>query len=167
MMADDFAQLLDNLQINSAYVIGWSDGGINALLLAMRHPGKTKKIAVTGANIFADSTAFAAGVYHDFQQQYLRDKDKSRITGPDKNNWKLFTLDYFQPTLTFQSLKSVKCPALVICGDKDVISIEHTVEIYQNIPAAQLWVVPNSGHATLIEHAATFNTTVDAFFRSR
>ena len=38
MMADDFASLLDAMHIDSAYVIGWSDGGINALLLAIRHP---------------------------------------------------------------------------------------------------------------------------------
>src|ERR1700739_990562 len=44
MMADDEAALLDYLHIDSAYVIGWSDGAINALLLAMRHPEKVKKL---------------------------------------------------------------------------------------------------------------------------
>ncbi len=39
MMADDYAALLDAMHISSAYIIGWSDGGINALLLAIRHPG--------------------------------------------------------------------------------------------------------------------------------
>ena len=51
MMADDEAALLDKLQIDSAYVIGWSDGGIVALLLAMRHPEKVVKLAATGANV--------------------------------------------------------------------------------------------------------------------
>ena len=50
MMADDEAALLDELHIDSAYVLGWSDGGINALLLAMRHPEKVIKLASTGAN---------------------------------------------------------------------------------------------------------------------
>ncbi|HEY6955839.1 MAG TPA: alpha/beta hydrolase, partial [Flavisolibacter sp.] len=49
MMADDYAALLDQMKIDSAYVIGWSDGGINGLLLAIRHPEKVKKLAVTGA----------------------------------------------------------------------------------------------------------------------
>src|ERR1700679_1647124 len=40
MMADDFSTLLDTMHIAKTYVIGWSDGGINALLLAMRHPDK-------------------------------------------------------------------------------------------------------------------------------
>src|ERR1700754_2629543 len=47
MMADDFSALLDKMNIKSAYVIGWSDGGINALLMAMRHPDKVIKLAST------------------------------------------------------------------------------------------------------------------------
>ncbi len=57
MMADDYAALLEALKIDSAHVIGWSDGGINGLLLAMHHPEKVKKLAVTGANLTADTTA--------------------------------------------------------------------------------------------------------------
>ena len=45
-----------------------------------------------------------------------------------------------------------------------MISLEHTVKIFQNIPKAALWVVPASGHATLIEHAEEFNRKVDDFF---
>lgn len=57
MMADDFAALLDTLHIGSTYVIGWSDGGINALLLAMRHPDKVIKLVSSGANLSPDSNA--------------------------------------------------------------------------------------------------------------
>jgi pimeloyl-ACP methyl ester carboxylesterase len=42
MMADDYAALLDAMKIDSAYVVGWSDGGINGLLMAIRHPEKVK-----------------------------------------------------------------------------------------------------------------------------
>jgi pimeloyl-ACP methyl ester carboxylesterase len=51
MMADDLNALLDSLHLDSCYVIGWSDGGIDGLLLAMRHPDKVKKLAITGANL--------------------------------------------------------------------------------------------------------------------
>lgn len=43
MMADDLNALLDTLHLDSCNVIGWSDGGINGLLLALRHPDKVKK----------------------------------------------------------------------------------------------------------------------------
>lgn len=63
MMADDFSALLDKLHVDSCYVLGWSDGGINGLLLAMRHPEKVKKLAITGANLWPDSTAISAVDY--------------------------------------------------------------------------------------------------------
>ena len=48
-MSDDLAALLDHLKIGQADVLGWSDGGTEALLLAIRHPAKVRKIAVMGA----------------------------------------------------------------------------------------------------------------------
>jgi pimeloyl-ACP methyl ester carboxylesterase len=73
-------------------------------------------------------------------------------------------LDYDQPNIPLTALKAIKCPSLIICGDRDLIPVEHTVLIYKNIPKANLWVVPNSGHGTLIEHTDDFNKTVNDFF---
>ena len=64
-------------------------------------------------------------------------------------------------------MKQVKCPSLIICGDHDLIPVEHTYLIYKSIPKAYLWVVPNSGHPTLIEHTEDFNKKVNAFFSGR
>lgn len=69
-MADDLAALLDQLHVDSAYVIGWSDGGINGLLLAMRHPEKVKKLAVTGANLQPDTTAVPQEIWDMVRPQY-------------------------------------------------------------------------------------------------
>jgi pimeloyl-ACP methyl ester carboxylesterase len=164
MMADDFAALLDQMHIDSAYVIGWSDGGINALLLAMRHPEKVIKLASTGANLTPDSLGIIPFAWNDMVKQYQTDKDKPRTTLKEKNDWKIFMLDYVQPNIPFAALKAIKCPSLIICGDHDVIPIEHTTKIYQAIPRAYLWVVPNSGHPTLQEHRDEFNKLVDEFF---
>jgi pimeloyl-ACP methyl ester carboxylesterase len=164
MMADDEAALLDALHIESAYVIGWSDGGINALLLAMRHPEKVIKLAATGANLWPEASAFSAGVWERDKKYYDAEKDKRRETEQEKNRWKLFLLDWKEPHIALSDLHSIRCPSLIICGDHDAISIEHTAQIFQNIPGAALWVIPNSGHATLIEHADEFNRLVDDFF---
>jgi len=164
MMADDFAALLDKMHIDSAYVIGWSDGGINALVLAMRHPEKVIKLASTGANLTPDSLGLQPLVWKDMQKQYQVDKNKPRTTDKEKNDWKIFMLDYDQPNIPFSALRAIKCPSLIICGDHDVIPIEHTTKIYQGIPRAYLWVVPNSGHPTLQEHRDEFNQVVDEFF---
>lgn len=164
MMADDFAALLDAMHIQSAYVIGWSDGGINALLLAMRHPEKVTAIASTGANLWPGEDAFAPGVWDGMKKQYEQLSHKEMKTDREKNAWKLFMLDYTEPHIKLRDLHKIQCPSLIICGDHDLISIPHTVEIFQNIPKAELWVVPNSGHGTLNEHRDEFDRQVDAFF---
>ena len=164
MMADDFAALLDAMHINSSYVIGWSDGGINALLLAMRHPDKVIRLASTGANLWPDSTAVDPKGWLSDRDYYNSTKNKVFTTAKDKNDWKIFLLDWFQPNIPLLALRKIKCPSLIIGGDHDVINIQHTVLIYQNIPHAYLWIVPNSPHSTLKDHADEFNKQVDDFF---
>jgi pimeloyl-ACP methyl ester carboxylesterase len=164
MMADDEAALLDALHIDSAYILGWSDGGINALLLAMRHPEKVIKLASTGANLWPDSSAIVGPVWKDDKATFDALKDPQDMDDEEKNDRKLFLLDWFQPNIPLAALRSIHCPALIIGGDHDVIKTEHTVLIYQNIPNADLWIVPDSGHGTLIEHKDEFNKKVDDFF---
>lgn len=166
MMADDFAVLLDTLHIKSAYVLGWSDGGIIALLLAIRHKNKVIKLVSTGANLWPDSTALMPSLWKDMNNQYKAAYNKKRTTQKEKNDWKLFMLDFKQPHISLSSLKQIKCPALIIGGDHDLIPVKHTVLIAENIPKGLLWIVPNSGHATLQEHKQEFNNKVDAFFQS-
>src|SRR5258708_5253609 len=96
MMADDFAGLLDVMHTDSAYVIGWSDGGMNALLLAMRHPGKVIKLVSTGANMTPDSSGLIPVYWKDEQKQYESEKNKPRTTAKEKNDWKIFLLDWLQ-----------------------------------------------------------------------
>src|SRR6185312_13936534 len=90
MMADDEAALLDALHIKSAYVIGWSDGGIVALLLAMRHPEKVIKLAATGANVQPDASAFTGNFWNDEKKRYEADKDKVLKTEDERRDWKFF-----------------------------------------------------------------------------
>ncbi|SDE90419.1 Pimeloyl-ACP methyl ester carboxylesterase [Mucilaginibacter pineti] len=164
MMADDFAGLLDAMHVDSAYVIGWSDGGINAIELAMRHPNKVIKFAATGANLWPDSTGLIPSYWKYEQKEYNARKNAVLKTTKEKNDWKIFLLDWFQPNIKLPELKAIKCPALIIGGDHDLIPVQHTVTIAQNIPRSYLWIVPNSGHPTLIEHRDEFNKIVDDFF---
>lgn len=164
MMADDYAALLDAMHVPSAFVIGWSDGGINALLLAIRHPEKVKRLASTGANLWPTADAFQTGLWDGEKKEYDSGLHKIYLTAQKKNDRKLFLLDWQEPHITLAQLHTIQAPSLIICGDHDVISITHTVLIFQNIPHANLWVVPNSGHGTLREHADDFDSQVDRFF---
>lgn len=165
MMADDEAALLDSMHIDSAYVLGWSDGGIVALCLAMRHPGKVIKLASTGANLWPDSTAIIPSLWSTMEHYYDSAHTTTFTTAKAKNDWKIFMLDYVQPNIPLSALQAIRCPSLIISGDHDVIVLQHTVQIYQSIPHAYLWVLPKSHHATLVEHKDEFNQKVDEFFR--
>lgn len=166
MMADDFADLLTALHVDSAYVIGWSDGGINALLLAMRHPQKVKKLVSTGANLWPDSTALIPSLWKQQQKAYLENKINVFTDFKQKNDWKVFALDVLQPNIPLRDLQLIKAPSLIVAGDHDLIVTEHTVAIAQHIPNARLWILPNTGHATLIDRADEFNQKVNEFFQT-
>ncbi len=167
MIADDFAALLDQMHIDSADVIGWSDGGINAIVMAMRHPKKVRRIVSTGANLWPDSTALNPEGWIEDQAYYEKNKNRVWSTPEEKRKWKYFYLDWKEPNIPLNALQVIKCPSLIISGDRDIINLEHTVKIFQNIPGAQLWVIPHSGHATLLEHTEEFNRKVEEFLGGR
>ncbi|MDE3237008.1 MAG: alpha/beta hydrolase [Bacteroidota bacterium] len=163
MMADDEAALLKKLHLNAVNVIGWSDGGIVALEMAIRHPESVIRLMSTGANLWPDSTAIIPSLWKE--EKITADTTHTEhFDLKQKNDWKLFMLDYTQPNITLSQLQQIKCPALIIGGDNDLIRTEHTVLIAQHIPNAFLWIVPNSHHATLMEHKDEFNQTAIAFF---
>ena len=164
MMADDYAALLDVLKIDSAFVIGWSDGGINGLLLSIRHPEKVKKLAITGANLVPDTTAVPQSVWDAVMPTLNELRNKPDKNEKEKNALKLFRLLGEQPHIPLSDLQKIACPSLVIGGDHDVIKEEHTLLIYKNIPKAYLWILPGSGHSTPVVFKDDFNRTVDRFF---
>ncbi|HEX2607156.1 MAG TPA: alpha/beta hydrolase [Flavisolibacter sp.] len=166
MMADDYAGLLDAMKIDSAYVIGWSDGGINGLLLAIRHPEKVKKLAITGANLWPDTTAVFDEVEQVIDPAYNYLKTKSEKTAEEAAGWKLMRLLKEQPHIELSELEKISVPTLVMGGDHDVIKPEHTLLIAQHIPNSYLWILPNSGHSTPIVYKEDFNRNIAAFFKT-
>lgn len=164
MMADDYAALLTQLKIDSALVIGWSDGGINALLLAIRHPEKVKKLASTGANLQPDTSAVYQEVIDLVSPFYKQLKNINAKNEIQKTQWKLMRLLIEEPHIPLADLHKIQCPSLIIGGDHDVIREEHTMLIYKNIPRAYLWILPNSGHSTPIVYKDDFNKVVGEFF---
>lgn len=165
MMADDLNALLDTLHMDSCYVIGWSDGGINGLLLAMRHPEKVKKLAVTGANLWPDTTAVDPFVYN-WGIKYNDSLKKMKETPKIKNDRKLAYLLSYEPHITIEQLNKIQCPTLVIGGDHDVLLPKHTMLIAESIPKSYLWILPNSGHSTPIVYKDQFNEVVNNFFKT-
>ncbi len=165
MMADDLNELLNKLNVDSCNVVGWSDGGIDGILLAIRHPEKVRKLAITGANLWPDTTA----IEPEFVKMIVAAKDSlSQVqqTSVVKAQEKLLNLMIYNPHISTADLKNVKCPTLVIGGDHDVILPKHTMVIAEAIPKSYLWILPNSGHSTLLVYKDIFNQVVGDFFKT-
>jgi pimeloyl-ACP methyl ester carboxylesterase len=168
MISDDLNALLDHLKLKDVNIIGWSDGGIEGLILAMNHPDKVKKLAVTGANLWPDSTAVDPFVYKMVMGQNKEGVDSlKRMKNPTpkmKNQLKLMHLLSYEPNIKLEALKKIACPTLVIGGDHDVILTKHTVAIAEAITKSYLWILPNSGHSTPAVYKDMFNQVVGDFF---
>jgi len=162
-MADDLAALLEREHAAPAYVLGWSDGGIEALLLAMRHPEMVRKVASMAANLepgaaingqFLSPSPPPAKV-----AAILASGDARAIRG-----YRTSQLDRDEPHIPPQALEAIQAPTLILAGDHDIIRDEHTVEIFHHLPNSQLAIFPNATHMIPYDDPATFNGTVERFF---
>lgn len=155
-MAKDVATLLDSLHLDSVYVSGQSDGGILGLLLAINHPKKVSKVVTFGANMFPGKKAIYDGI----------DKlvtDTLRLTRNFQTR-RLFELMAEQPNITEKDLQKISCPFLLISGDRDVIRLEHSITMFNNIRKSNLFIMPGATHFGSYEKPELFNAVVMDFF---
>jgi len=163
LFANDMNALLDQLGLDSVNIIGWSDGGNTGLIMAMEYPKKIKKLVTMGAVIFIDTTVVAGEVFKSLHQEQkeLRSDSSLDAAGRIRRIELLLT----EPNHTFQNLKIIKCPVLVMAGENDIVKEEHTKGIAANIPKSTLLIVAKATHELPWENAAFFNKTVIGFLK--
>ncbi len=166
-MMEDYNALLDQLGVTGANIIGWSDGGILALLMAIHHPDKVNKIATMGANLRPDESAVDPAIGEVLQP--LSDMIDEMIASKDtSDNWQfqrqLFDLLMTQPNIPIESVQKIEAPVLVIAGDKDIIRARHSMEIFENLPKSHLAILPGQTHWAPATDPAGFNALVTRFF---
>jgi pimeloyl-ACP methyl ester carboxylesterase len=163
-MTDDLAALLDHLKSPPVNVLGWSDGGIEALLLAIRHPAKVKKIATMAANLNPE------GLHPDILAWIKSGLDSApaagKATREQKRNLKVTRMMLVEPHIDPRVLERIRVPALVLASDHDAISDEHTLEIYHHLANGQLCIFPNATHMIPYDDPDLFNSTVERFLRT-
>ena len=167
-IADDWAELANQLDVDSLNIFGWSDGGIVGLLMAINYPVKVKKLVTMGANLRPDSTAVYAWAVNYVKQSGEAVENKIR-EGDSTQDWNLMNqlmgLLGEQPGISKSDLAKITAPVLIISGDKDIIREEHSVEIYQNIPNAQLCILPGETHFTPATDPELFNLIAGKFIK--
>jgi pimeloyl-ACP methyl ester carboxylesterase len=161
--AKDVKEFLDALQLDSVDIVGWSDGGIIGLLVAMEHPEKVKKLVAMGANIHPNGLFPERLAVHKETIKKLEADEKSKNTIRYKVTKQL--VNY--PQLTFKDLEVIKAPTLIMAGDHDVITDMHTVKIFQSIPNANLAIFPGETHWFPALNSELFNSTVFDFLQRK
>ena len=161
-MSDDSAALLDHLKIGQADVLGWSDGGTEALLLAIRHPAKVRKIAVMGAALNPSEVAVYPEVIAQVKSSIA---EMTGATTQNRRELKVTQLLLDEPYIPLEALEAITVPTLVMAGDHDVIRDEHTIEMYHHVHQSQLAIFPNATHMIPFDDPLT--STVERFFRTQ
>lgn len=163
-MTDDLAALLDHLKSGPVNVLGWSDGGIEALLLGVRHPDKVKKIAAMAANLNPTEQALSPDVLAMVKEWMASVPAAERETPEGRRKMKVTGMMLEEPNIDPKALETIKAPTLILAGDHDLIRDEHTVEIYHHVPNSQLAIFPNATHMIPFDNPTLFNGTVERFF---
>jgi pimeloyl-ACP methyl ester carboxylesterase len=163
--AEDLNALLDKLQIKSAHIFGWSDGGILGLLLAIHHPDKVGKLAIMGANLYPEG-AYDWALQWVAKQNELVDQmiAKGDQTKPWAVSKQYLGLLGTQPHIPVADLAKITAPTLVMAGDKDVIRDDHTLLIFHSLSQAHLAIFPGATHMIAWDNPALLNSTIDTFF---
>ncbi|PYS66986.1 MAG: alpha/beta hydrolase [Acidobacteria bacterium] len=165
-MTDDLAALLDHLKVGPVDVVGWSDGGIEALLLGIRHPAKVKKLVSMAANLNPSENALHPDVLALIKSMVDGVPAADRETPRARREIKVTGMMLEEPNIDAKALEAITAPTLVLASDHDVIRDEHTVEIYRHIPNSQLAIFPNATHMIPFDDPPTFNATVERFLRT-
>jgi pimeloyl-ACP methyl ester carboxylesterase len=175
-MLEDTAALLQQLRVSDADIIGFSDGAILALMLGVRHPELVRRIVASGANV--DPHGLTASSYQETLHTSAAamfstdDRAQYRKLSPDGPSHleifgeKLRQLWLTHPTadeISPAALATLRRPVMVMSGDRDEVRLEHTVLIYQSLPDARLWILPDTGHPTFALRPHWVNAMLQSF----
>ncbi len=174
-VADTLAYL-DAVGLESAHVVGFSDGAIIGLLLALDHPARVRSLVAISANLDPSAFEAGAGPVLDALPEPLeprpdverRHYERLSPDGPEHADVvlaKLFRLWTSEPHIDPADLARIAAPVLVMAADRDTIRPDHSLLIAASIPGAQLCVVPGTSHLLVVERPELVNTLIRDFLR--
>ena len=136
-----------------AHLIGWSDGGIIALMVAIQRPDLVRSVAAIGANYHHES----GGQPIDLWEVSNEDRLEHAMRSPDapealdskvERMWNIWNTE---PNLSTDDLAQISCPTLIMAGDDENFSFAHIASMYEAIPQGQLAIVPGTSHFLIKE----------------
>jgi pimeloyl-ACP methyl ester carboxylesterase len=173
LMADDVVGLMDALKVPKADVVGWSDGGILGLDLAIRHADRVGKIFAFAANTVPSGVkddveknpTFAAFIKRagaEYVSHSATPKEYDAFVAQISKMWAS------EPNWTDAQLQAITAPVLVVDGDHDeAIKREHTEYIAATVPHAGLLILPNASHFAFLQDPDLFSFAILHFLGDR
>ncbi|KIX20210.1 alpha/beta hydrolase [Flavobacterium sp. 316] len=163
--ADDVVTLLKNMKIDKADFFGFSNGGTTTLQIAIRHPKIVDKIVLGSA--LAKRNGVPEWFWGFMEQAKLENMPKQLKTAykqvaPDTSGLQVMHDRDAKRMVNFkdipdEQIKSIKAPALIIIGDKDIITPEHAIELHRQIANSELAIIPG-GHGEYIGEITTLKS---------
>jgi pimeloyl-ACP methyl ester carboxylesterase len=175
-MATDTIGFLDEVVGASAHLVGWSDGGIVGLMVSIARPDLVRKLVAIGTNYDAAGVApdaeemLASATPDSPEMEMLR--SLYAMHSPDgPEHWpvvfrKFIEMTQREPHIPVDDLARIRAPTLLLIGDDDMVSLEHSVALYRAIPGSELAVVPGASHAVCMEKPELVNKVVLDFLEN-
>ncbi len=173
LMADDVIGLMDRLGIAHADFVGWSDGAIISLDLAIRYPARVRRVFSFAANTQTSGLIPNGDKSPNFARFIDRAGGDYRRLSATPGEYNAFVRQISgmwdtQPNWTDAQLASISARVLVADGDHDeVIRREHTEYIARAIPGAGLMILPNTSHFAFLQDPTLFNAALLDFLDTR
>lgn len=150
-MAGDVAAFIRQQGLEKPALVGFSDGGVVALLVALRWPDLPGRLVVAGANMTP------TGIKQPWRTLM---RVQNRIS-PDPKLELMLT----QPHLAGWQLTGITAPTLVLAGEKDLIDEGQTRRIARSIPGAKLLILPGETHSSYVVHSDKLYPAMANFLR--
>jgi len=168
LMASDVVALLDHLKLKKAAIVGWSDGAIIGLDIAMKHPERVSRLFAFAANSDPSGVADIAN-NQVFNAYIARAGEEYKRLSPTPTAYKSFVDEITkmwesQPKWTAADLAAIKVPTWIVDGDHDeAIKRENTQFMAANIPGAGLLIQPQVSHFSFLQDPEQFTDDVLRF----
>ena len=171
-MAEDMAAFMDALGVPQAHLVGYSDGANIGMLLAIHRPELVRRLVLVSGNFNATGMtrqfivrmrrATADGFAPELAEAHRR------LSPDGREHWavvfeKLRRMMLEEPAITHDELARIQSPTLVLAGDNDSVSVEHTTELFRAIPEARIRIVPGGSHGLLAEQLELCNRAIIEF----
>ncbi|MCH4548739.1 alpha/beta hydrolase [Rhizobium changzhiense] len=163
LMTSDYVALLDYLKIDKVTLVGWSDGGIIGIDMAMKHPEKLTRVIAQAANVTTDGVKADVMDNKTFNDYINVAGEQYRKLSPTPNEYDAFVKQISemwatQPAWTAADLAKISVPVTLAIGDHDeAVKLDHTEMMAKQIPGAKLVILKDVSHFAMLQDPAAYD----------